>query len=251
MNLSNLIFLDVETTGNGPEDRLCQLAWKKNNESTNEMFSKLYKPPVPISIESMAVHHITEEMVQNRPLFKSSDEYESCKKLIEKEDTVVVAHNAPFDVEMLKKEDITSKRSIDTLKLVRQFDPDMKIARHNLQYLRYFLKIDKDIDTPIQAHDAKSDVIILELIFKRLYIKAKDKFQLELEEDIIDKMIALSNQPAFIGKFAFGKYMGLPVVDVAKRDPQYLQWLLKQKEKPDQFDEDWIFTIKKVLGILH
>ena len=250
MNLSNLIFLDVETTGNGVDDRLCQLAWKSLDESHQNMFCKLYKPPLPISIESMAVHHITGEMVDNQPLFTSSDDYQSLKKLLENEQTIVVAHNAPFDVDMLKREDIHCKNSIDTLKLVRQFDPEMKIKRHNLQFLRYFLKIDKDIDTVINPHDAKSDVIILELIFKRLFKKAKDKFGFDSDEGVIDKMIELSNQPAFIGKFAFGKYSGLPVTDVAKRDPQYLQWLLRQKEQEDQYDEDWVFTIKKVLGIL-
>ena len=251
MKYSNLIFLDVETTGNGPQDRLCQLAWKRLDEPTDSMFSKLYNPPLEISIESMAVHHITQEMVASKLQFKDSAEFEEIKALLENENTVVVAHNSPFDVEMMKREDILCHESIDTLKLVRQFDPGMTIKRHNLQYLRYFLKIDKDINTPIQAHDAKSDVIILELIFKRLFKKAKEKFELSDDQTVIEKMIELSHQPAFIGKFAFGKYSGLPVADVAKRDPGYLQWLLKQKEQEDQYDEDWIFTIKKVLGILN
>jgi hypothetical protein len=31
MNRLNLIFLDAETTGTGPTDRLCQVAFKFNN----------------------------------------------------------------------------------------------------------------------------------------------------------------------------------------------------------------------------
>ena len=62
-------------------------------------------------------------------------------------------------------------------------------------------------------------------------------------------MVELSNTPAFIGKFAFGKYSGQPVSEIAQIDPQYLKWLLGQKLEAEQEDEDWIYTIKKVLNI--
>ena len=92
----------------------------------------------------------------------------------------------------MRKEGIEPSNSIDTLKLVRHFDPGMVMSRHNLQYLRYFLKLDELIDTEIRAHDALSDVIILELLFDRLYAKAKQQFDLESEEDIINKMTYFS-----------------------------------------------------------
>ena len=59
----------------------------------------------------------------------------------------------------------------------------------------------------------------------------------------------LSKQPAFIGKFTFGKYNGEKVTDVAKIDRGYLEWLYKQKKESDEDDEDWIFTLEKVLGV--
>ncbi len=52
-----LLFLDTETTGNEEHDRLCQVAY---SDGTTR-HSALFKPPIPISIESMAVHHITEK----------------------------------------------------------------------------------------------------------------------------------------------------------------------------------------------
>ncbi|MEZ5009846.1 MAG: exonuclease domain-containing protein [Chitinophagales bacterium] len=249
MQLSDLIFLDTETTGNETDDRLCQLAWKYHGQSLDEMFSKVYKPPVPISIESMAVHHITEKMVANKPLFKSSEDYSTIKNLLEQPNSIMVAHNAPFDLDMLEKEGIKPTHAIDTLKLIRHFDPEMVIKRHNLQYLRYFLKIDEDIDYPIHAHDAKSDVIILELVFDRLYKKAQEIFKLDSESDTLQKLIELSTQPAFIGKFAFGKYVGQMVEDVAQQDPQYLKWLYNQKLDSDQDETDWLFTLKQVLNM--
>jgi len=247
MNLTDLIFLDTETTGGESHDRLCQLAWKYHGQSHNEMFSELFKPPIPISIESMAIHHITEEMVKDKPFFIDAPVYLDLKHKLESKSTIMVAHNAPFDLAMIEKEGIIPTYYIDTLKLIRHFDPLMKIKRHNLQYLRYFLKIDQDIDFPIYAHDAKSDVIILELIFNRLYQKAKEHFNILEEEEVIQKLIEMSQQPAFVGKFAFGKYLGELVTDVALKDPAYLRWLLEQKRNSDQDETDWIFTLETVL----
>ncbi|MCB9809198.1 3'-5' exonuclease [Candidatus Nomurabacteria bacterium] len=244
-----LIFLDTETTGNQPTDRLCQLAWKRPGEAYDTMFDKLYKPPIPISIESMAVHHITEKMVEGRPAFQRSEEYAEIKSMLESDDVIIIAHNAPFDIDMLIKENIHPTQSIDTLKLVRHFDPDMMIKRHNMQYLRYLLKLDEDIDEPIRAHDAKGDVIILELLFKRLYKKTQEEFDLAEEKDVLEKMIELSSQPALIGKFAFGKHNGKKVSDVAQEDRGYLEWLLAQKRQSDQDETDWIYTLEQALGI--
>ncbi len=56
------IFLDTETTGNGPADRLCQIAFKsKEGDAVN--VNELFNPGMPITIDAMTVHHITNEMV--------------------------------------------------------------------------------------------------------------------------------------------------------------------------------------------
>ena len=61
-----IIFFDTETTGNGAEDRLVQLAIKERGVA-EPIVNATYQPPLPISIESMAIHHITEKMVAERP----------------------------------------------------------------------------------------------------------------------------------------------------------------------------------------
>ena len=63
---------------------------------------------------------------------------------------VMVAHNAAFDVDMLKKEGIELKSVICTLKLARYFDKDGVIPMYGLQYLRYYLKL-KVNATPLTA----------------------------------------------------------------------------------------------------
>jgi len=54
------IFLDTETTGTGPDDRLCQIAFKADD---GPAICDLFNPGKPISIDAMAIHHITEKMV--------------------------------------------------------------------------------------------------------------------------------------------------------------------------------------------
>ncbi len=58
------IFLDTETTGTGLDDRLCQIAFKPEDGLA---VCELFNPGMPISIDAMAVHHITNKMVQEYP----------------------------------------------------------------------------------------------------------------------------------------------------------------------------------------
>ena len=62
MGIAMFIFLDTETTGTGPDDRLCQIAFKPED---GPAVCELFNPGKPISIDAMAVHHITEKMVQD------------------------------------------------------------------------------------------------------------------------------------------------------------------------------------------
>lgn len=242
-----LIFFDTETTGNELKDRLCQLAYKTLNENISEMFDELYKPEVPITVASQAVHHITPRMVENKPAFTESPHYEEVKKLFEDTNTILVAHNAKFDIEMLAKEGITCTYSIDTLKIARYLDPDVKIERYNLQFLRYLLELDKDIDEKIQAHDAKGDVLILEKLFVRLFTKLKENENLN-DEQTLTRMVDISRAPSLITKFTFGKHVGKKVADVALSDRGYLEWLLNTKRQSEQDEEDWIYTLEHFLN---
>lgn len=65
-----IILLDTETTSIEPDARLVQLAYK--NLATGETLNEYFKPPIPISYGSMAVHHITHEMVADKPAFIGS-----------------------------------------------------------------------------------------------------------------------------------------------------------------------------------
>ena len=234
--MKKIIFFDTETTGNTTPDRLLQIAW---SDGANRQ-SLFFKPPLPISFESMAVHHITEKMVADRPLFKDSPEWKEIKDLFEDEETVVVAHNAPFDLAMLLKEDIVPAHSICTLKLAHFLDPEGKIPQHKLQYLRYFL----DLNVEGLAHDALGDVLVLEKLFERLKVKIEES----MPGDALENMMRISREPMLLPKIPFGKYKDKKIAEVRETDPGYLEWLLGEKLKEDPVNEDWVYTLKHYLG---
>lgn len=238
------MFLDTETTGNQEKDRLMQVAWKYPGVACVEAY---FKPPLPISVESMEVTHITNEMVDDKEPFKESSTWYEIKKKFDDPNTILIAHNAPFDVGMLEKEDLYPPLVIDTLRVARALDPEAKLPAYRLQYLRYLLELDKEIDEPIQAHDAKGDVIVLEKLFDRLLQKMqKDTPEVEAA---IERMIQISKEPVQFRRFTFGKYKDQLIEDVAKTDKGYLEWLYRQKKESEADEEDWIYTLEKALGI--
>ena len=188
------------------------------------------------------MHHITNKMVADKPAFKDSDNLPKIKKLFEDKDSIVVAHNAPFDLIMIKKEGIEPKRFICTLRVARHLDPEEKIERYNLQYLRYLLEIEIDAT----AHDALGDVLVLEKLYERLKNKIIEKENLN-EDEAIEKMIEISGHPSLLHTFKFGKHNGKRIEEIVKTDRGYLEWLLEQKLNGDGIDEDWIYTLKHYL----
>lgn len=221
------LFLDTETTGINKEDRICQIAFRCGDRTVNQMFN----PTLPIKIEAMATHHITNKMIAHAELFVGSEADKLLTGLL-KEETVLVAHNAKFDIEMLNREFIEVPRHICTYKVARHLDPNGKIPSYGLQYLRYFM----GLEVEATAHDAMGDIIILEMLFDRLSKK------LSMEE-----MIEISSKPCLIRTFTFGKHKDKTIESVAKIDRGYLEWLLAEKTKEDMPDEDWIYTLNNYL----
>jgi DNA polymerase III epsilon subunit-like protein len=237
-----IIFFDTETTGIEPKDRLCQIAWMEQGGS---MRNGLFKPPFLVPAEASAVHHISNKMLADKLAFKESPEWKEIKELFESDDTVVVAHNAKFDLGMLAKEDIVPKHHICTLRVARAMDPECALSNYKLQYLRY--KLDLEVDESAAAHSADGDVLVLEKLFERLLGKIMTQ---KSKEDALKEMIDITSLPSIIKTFNFGKHAGKAVAEVAKTDSGYLDWLLKSKLADSPDDEDWIYTLKVSLGKL-
>ncbi|HEY0220767.1 MAG TPA: exonuclease domain-containing protein [Candidatus Paceibacterota bacterium] len=230
------IFIDTETTGNEiGKDRLCQVCYRTEKDIRVEYF----KPPVPVSVKSMSITHITNKMLEDKESFIGSQMEQELQKLLL--NGVMVAHNAIFDCAMLQAEGITIPRYICTLKLARFLDKECVIPEYNLQFLRYYL----DLEVEGEAHDAEGDVNVLHALFSRLFQKIKESI---FDEQLaINKMIEISSTPSLFKKFNFGKYKGQNISEVARSDRGYLEWLLKQKLTSEEDEDDWVYTLRENL----
>ena len=232
-----LFFADTETTGTEEHDRLIQLAFKCGNMTLDQ----LYAPPRPINLMAMMIHHITEDDVKDEEPFIGSAAHTLLKK--QRKNLVFVAHNAAFDLKMLEKEGIKFKHHICTLKVVRHLDVKAKLECHKLQYLRYLYKM----DLTAEAHDAMGDVIVLEKLFW-LLVKRICKVDGCSQTEAIATMLEISSVPSLILRFPFGKYKGELLMDILMRDRGYLEWLERSKLDEPEGQEDWIYTLEKLLS---
>ncbi len=239
----SFILLDTETTGASPEDRICQLAFIVKTAQEVEFFNDFCKPALPISYGAMAVNHITNEMVADKPECVHTPSFKKLEELNTPENVLVI-QNAKFDLDMLEKEGFVSKMQlIDTYRCIRHLEPDLE--SHSLQYLRYALGCYKEegvfaksLGVEIKAHDALGDVVVLNFLMS--YILKK----IESESNKIEKLVELTQQPILVRTFRFGKYKGQKLADVATSDPGYLHWMLKNLD----LDVDLRYSIESVLA---
>jgi DNA polymerase-3 subunit epsilon len=95
---SSTVIIDTETTGlpsKDPDVEICQLAI--TDVKGRPLFSMLVKPNKPMSDEVIAIHGITNEQVQNQPIFPQ------VAKMVAfvLENKHVVCWNSDFDVKLL------------------------------------------------------------------------------------------------------------------------------------------------------
>lgn len=216
-----LVFLDTETTSL-EEGRLVQLAMRRQDGSG---IVDVFKPPVPIDYEAMAVHHITQAQADENEPF-GDQERTFIKKLID--GAVVVAHNAPFDLGVMEREGVVIPEWICSKKVAMRLWPDW--PSHKLQYIRYRLGVEVKAGA---AHDALADVIVLEAVFERMLKEAWR--HIDDDGDIIKFLQQVSREPSLLVAVTFGKHRGATWEAVAKADRGYLDWILS---KGNDFDED-------------
>jgi DNA polymerase III epsilon subunit-like protein len=250
-----LIFLDTETTGIA-EGRLIQLAYKvraahdagamkdggaNTDGGAGAMRIDYFKPPVPIEIEAMAVHHITEKHVADKPAFAGSDAHGSLMKLLARPDAIIVAHNALFDIGILDREGVPASAGpfICTMKVAQSM---YDLPQYKMQYLRYLWGIEDDDAT---AHDAAGDVAILERVFDHILADwLADPAHRDADAAAaLEAFIATSRNPLLLRRMTFGRYAGKTFAEVAAEDRSYLEWLATLNDK----GEDFAYTVRHYL----
>ena len=87
---------DTETSGKYPLDaEICEIAAVKwRNGEVVDTFATLIKPSKPLVAENIAIHGITNDMVENAP--RMSEKIAEFHAFIQ--DAIPVAHHAPFDL---------------------------------------------------------------------------------------------------------------------------------------------------------
>ncbi len=95
-------FVDVETTGLSPRSaRVCEVAAVSfRGQDRLETLAELVNPGLPIPPEVSRIHGITDAMVRNSPSFGGV----APRLLAMLEESVLVAHNAEFDLGFLRAE---------------------------------------------------------------------------------------------------------------------------------------------------
>lgn len=163
--------VDTETTGLlCGTDRIIEIgAVKFSKDGILGTFSELVNPQVHIPEICTQITHITQEMLEHSPPFKTIAE----PFLAFSDQTIIVAHNAQFDLRFINRElellnmPPLANKAIDTLKLSRWAYPKNK--KWTLQYLAAQHNIEVK-----SAHRAEDDARVCKELFIKCLEDTKD-----------------------------------------------------------------------------
>jgi DNA polymerase III epsilon subunit family exonuclease len=164
---------DVETTGMSPVyDRIVELAAVRVDcDGTITRYQSLVNPGRSIPARASNVHRITDNMVAAAPRFKDVGfQFMDLAK-----DSILVAHNARFDLGFLQESlarsgmQLWRGKTMDSLRLIKQAYSGL--PSYSLQNLRQTFQLNDTLEG-MQAHRAAADVEwtvqLLELAFTEL-----------------------------------------------------------------------------------
>jgi len=245
--MAKYVILDTETTDlNEQWDAqivgIGRLYLNESFQDQDGLHEELFKPRAPkkISFQAMAVHHITHGILSDKECFDESHVLARLKSEIA-DGCIVIGHNVKFDLSVLSNYgiDVPDGQYIDTMRVAKHvYSDNDEIESWSLQYLRYALGVQKDIEDTgfeIKAHDAGSDVIVTHLLLLKLVGKVMSGWS----GDTTHNLISLTKQPVKVKKLNFGKYKGKHISQLPYIDKQYLSWLSNNAE-----DEDVRYTAK-------
>jgi DNA polymerase-3 subunit epsilon len=246
-----LAFLDLETTGTDiGKDRIVELAivklmpdgqvtmWPAQHGKEHRF---IINPTVPIPIESSLVHGIYDADVQSAPTFN-----EVAPKLFKfLFDCDLGGFNSNrFDIPLLAEEFLRADIdfSIEGRNLI-----DVQVIFHLMEQrnLKAAFKFycGKELH---DAHEALPDTLATVEVFQAMLDHYKDVtrsdehgnefFPVQNDMEAIHKLSERRKKADFAGHivyneqeitvFNFGKYKGMPVVEVFKRDTGYFSWMM-------------------------
>lgn len=218
------ICLDCETTGLDAEvDQIIEVAVAKFNfGGIIEEFESLINPNCIIPETSIAIHHITPEMVKDKP--NIDQVLPQILNMVGNH--TVVGHGVQFDMQIIdnaaKRHNIPSRIRnnlyLDTLRLARLYGES---PVNSLEQLRRHFNIEYE-----GTHRAMGDVLVNIGVFRNLCRAYKS----------VDHVFEALSRPVLMRTMPLGKHKGRLLKEIPL---EYLLWAARQ-----EFDQDLLFTLR-------
>ena len=259
LNLTKpLVIFDLETTGlDISRESIIQISYiKVMPDGTETRCNQYINPGKPIPPEVVELTHITDEMVKDAPTFKQIaqtlvNDFTGCD---------FAGYNSNhYDLPLLAEEFLRAGVSFDFSKC-RLIDACVifkAMERRNLT-AAYKFYCGRKMEEDFQAHNAEGDTEATYRVLQGqldMYAPGKQEEterQLPNDMDVLDAFCNQHKNVDFAGRmiwgpakgpdgkallnadgtekmtdyFNFGKYKGMTVVDVLRRDPGYFSWML-------------------------
>lgn len=176
------IIFDTETTGFDPHngDRLVEIGMVEmiGRVETGNSFHAYFNPQRSMPAEAEAVHGLSSQFLSDKPLFDA--QVDALLEFIG--DSVLVAHNAQFDMNFLNyelglcgRQAFAADRAIDTLALARTRHPG---AKHTLDALCTRYGIDR-------SHRVKHGALLDAQLLAQVYIELMGGRQIGLDLSVL------------------------------------------------------------------
>ena len=209
--------IDIETTGWAPPAEIIEvgrvdLVGTQDGWEIGQRAAALYRPLGGITPETMAVHHITEEMVADAAVCSPINL--QIVLMQGSEPDVFVAHNCAFERGFIVDAATGGRPWICTQKCALRVWPEA--AGHSNQVLRYWLDLSLDVEQAMPPHRALPDAYVTAHILQRL-----------LAEASVEQLIAWTAEPKLLPRIPFGKHKNARWGDIPS---DYLSWMIRQAD---------------------
>lgn len=224
-----IAFFDLETTGvDSAKDRIVEIAVVKlQPDGQRVSWVKKINPEMPIPAESSEIHGIYDEHVKDAPTFKQVAH--ELKQFLVNCDLGGYNSNK-FDIPVLAEEFLRAGIPVD-FKERKFVDVQQIFFKKEARTLSaaYAFYCDKEMEN---AHSAEADVLatvaVLEAQLDKYNDLSNDVQSLHAftgGDEFVDyarRMILKNGVPVF----NFGKYKGMAVEEVFRKEPQYYDWMM-------------------------
>lgn len=214
-----------------------------------DLYQELHSPvdrPIPPKVESIC--YITNEMVKDKPPFKSvSSPFQEVVNSYAS--GYIVAHNSFYDMRVLENHNIVMEGCtwICTWRLAKKLFSSMpEIEETNLPYLRFALKLDVPIE--MHCHRAGNDSFITAKLLEVFVEMMEEMGLIDKDQPYGPQIAEYAASPIIYERMPFGKHKGELMTSVPM---SYWQWAMRStdwfNENADNFDPDLAESINRAL----